>query len=367
MINVSSLGILYGLMSRLLFFGVSKGYGYEVIEQRIARSSFIAELEDSSDELLYRIHIDDFVTEIYPSEGGEVFDYSQTNALFLWMGEAYFRLFFKHHKSMAYVFLYLPIKDMIGLFDLYHEQDWDQLHRYFVGLTEETTLLRKLMKKRGITANKLAELSGVGLATINHYREADRFLYEGKFPFIDAIAHVLKVHTNMFLKEIHNYTYSGSFEFDRHNHLYRSYLGFHYCRYYVASLKKRKYVYSPDLGYFESPEGILKVRWTDGDGEGEVSSTENPQIEAIVKEESDGMVPAERRKTILVIFEFNQTSDDPKSYRNLRAYDFERIVIINQQCVLSIGSDYWISYITESINGHLVAKAKKDSGGDFAL
>ena len=364
MIHVSSVNTLYGLMAELLFFGVTKRYSYQAIEERIGASSLMEELEEGRDDFLYDRFLDDFIAEIYPNEEGNPLNNQETNALFLWMGEAYIRLFFHFHKTIGYIFLYLPIEEMMGSFALYHELDWGQLFTHFESKTKEITLLRKLLKKKGLTKNKLAQKTGIDSAAIDYYCRADKNLFKGGFSNIYFIAVALKEDPKLFLKEIFNYTYGGSFEFDRSNIMYRSYLGLYYCSYFDGVIGARKYRYRSDLGCFDSPEGQLWVRRVDvGDSERAIEA-----IDGIVSEMAIQIPRALRHTTVLAIFEFGEISDSTKSFSRLLEYGFGKIFIINEAAVVCVSeSGKWISYITESVNDSLVTRAKKAGDGDFAL
>lgn len=367
MIKVSSLGVLYDYLARIIYFGKVNNYSNGYIEERISSSFFIEELEKSSDDFLYSDNIDDLIHDIYPFYRGKDYDYSAINPLFLWIGEAYIRLFFKHHKAMEYVFLYIPLIDMINLFDLYHELDWSQLHNYFVSKTKEKTLLSKLIERKGISINKLAQLTNISVNTIAYYCKDDNHMYEAKYSYVNLIALALKVNIRIFLKEVNNYTYSGSYEFDKNNYLYRNYLGLYICSYYSLEVERRNYVYNPDKGLFEYDNGYLLVKSTPSKAIVDEIPVINPDIEMIVVELSKEVGYENRAKTILVIFEHSAISDNVSSYQKLLSYGFESIYIINQKSVLCVSESYWMSTITSEIVDSMTAKAKKAAGGDFAI
>ena len=366
MISVSDISSLYEHMSNIIAYGVYKEYSYNVIEDRISFSDMFRRLENSDSSFLRERTMHQEIELIY-SQSVDIDLFNNKDSLFYWLGQAYIRIFFKFHKSLYYIFLYFPLKEMMDAYHIYHEMDWSELYNFFLEKIKSNTLLEMLLKRRGLSINKLSALAGISINTIKYYYKDDEHLFEAKFAFIDQLAFALKVNSNVFLKEIHNYINSGEYEYDRRNPLYRSYLGLYLVSYYSSTIKNRKYVLDKNTHAFVSGNKILKVLCTQSIKFIEPTNEANQQIVDMVDVVSNMMFVGRQKDTILVIFEFNEISESVKPYLGLLKYGYENIYIINQTNILCIGDNYWTSYIPESVFESMIENAKKAIGNDFAI
>lgn len=367
MINVNDLSKISSLLSSLFFYGFSSGYSSKTIEEKILKSEFIVELEKGDAFYLYRGNLESIVGDIFkvsiPND-----EIIKTNPLSLWFGEVYTRLFFAFNKSFSFIFLYLPLLEAEKIYPLYHEMDFFQVIDYFVKLTKQETLMTLLLKKHKLSARELSILTGVNYNTIVSYTRDNDVIYNAKFDSIFKISQILDVNINIFAKSINNFTSSGMYDFDKTNQKYRSYLGLMFASYFSSEVASRKYEYNEQENIFVFNEKVIKVLWTSISSSRENSNKENYEIENLVGEYSK-TIPLEKRKDhILIIFEYNQISLDPKPYLYLtRKYGFEKIFIINSENVLCVDDKCFARNILETLNNAAINNAKRMIGGDFAV
>ena len=365
MIKVSDFKRICGYMSTFLYYGVFHHYSLNYIEERISHSHFADELEGSRNDFLYEDNEITLLKDIYALEDIDLEHLNETNSLFLWVGEAYIRLFFKFHKTFFYLFLYFPLGKMMDLYNLYHEQDWTQLYRYYQELYQNTSLLKMLVKKRGLSISKLSIITGISQNTLNYYALDDRHLYEAKYIYIDALSHALDVDSKIFLPCIHNYLDTSDYDFDRNNTEFRGYLGLYIVSYFSSDIKNRGYVYDKKKNTFFCSKGSLIVTETVSRGYIETNDI-NPEVEMAVKKISEHTNMEERKNIVLIIFEYNMISKSAKAYAHLKEYGYESIYIINQECVICIKDNYWSTYLSKKVDDLLKEKVKNLTG-DFAI
>lgn len=353
-------------MANIFSYGLLKQYSFEVIEDRISFSDMFRRLENSDSSFLTERTMHEEIALIY-SRNIDIDLFDNKNSIFYWIGEAYIRLFFKFHKSIFYIFLYFPLEDMIDAYRVYHEMDWNELYSFFLEKIESKTLLTKLIKKRGLSVNKVSSLTGISANTIQYYCLDDKHLYEAKYAYIDQLALCLKVNTNVFLKEIHNYTNSSEYDFDKTHPLYRCYLGLNFASYYSLDIKKRKYKFNKEAQAFFSGDNKLKVLWTKSNVLSETISCANKEILELIENHSKSTSQTDRERTVLVIFEFNKISQEIEPYKSLLKYGYEKIFIINQQVIICIYNNYWKSYLSSSVIASMIEQAKIETGSDFAI
>lgn len=367
MINVNDLSKISSLLSSLFFYGFSSGYSPKEIEEKILKSEFIVELEKGDASYLYRCNLESIVGDIFkvsiPND-----EIIKTNPLSLWFGEIYTRLFFTFNKSFSFIFLYLPISEAEKIYPLYHEMDFSQVIDYFAKLIKQETIMTLLLKKHKLSARELSILTGINYNTIVSYARDNDVIYNAKFDSIFKISQILDVNINIFAKSINNFTSSGMYDFDKTNQKYRSYLGLMFASYFSSEVASRKYEYNEKENIFVFNEKVIKVLWTSISSGRENSNKENYEIENLVGEYSK-TIPLEKRKDhVLIIFEYNQISLDPKPYLYLtRKYGFEKIFIINSENVLCVDDKCSSRKILETVNNAVINNAKRMIGGDFAV
>ena len=355
-------------MSTIVHYGLEKAYSLSFMEEHIGSCSFVRDLEERSDSsFLNRITSTQIVEEIYGKDIDKAVLNNRSD-ISIWVGEAYIRLFFKYHKSFAYLFLYFPIDEMLNRYTIYHEMDWTQLYELFKEKTSKKTLLKSLIEKRNISVNKLSVISNISQATLQYYCESDERLYLASFKHINALSFALNINSNIFLESIHNYTNSAAYSFDKTRQDYRSYLGLNFASYFSQEINSMRFEYDSDKNIFEGKGMYLKVLWTASKPIINIDSSYNPSIETILGKYSTKIPTEQRCHYIVVVFEYDHISTTAKAYEALISkFGFKRIIIINQEYYISINNKVLTFEISDYLNMQMIEKAKRQVGGDFAL
>lgn len=156
----------YGeVLCDIISLAVYDHYSYSVIERKISYSSFINELERGNDTLINFTDPQKLYEAIFPDGVNKlenVITFHQTN----WVSEMYIELFLKYQLTFEALFFYIPLKEMNGLYDIYHEMDFHQLSKYFEE-KRQISLLHIISKNRGISLKDLAESSNLSNSMMN--------------------------------------------------------------------------------------------------------------------------------------------------------------------------------------------------------
>lgn len=243
MINASYVYDLYKYFSYVFHYGLKNKYSYGAIEENICKSELVKELENNiKHPRIYELNTKDYIKSIYNIDV-EDDELNDMDSISFWLGEAYIRLFYHFNKSFEYIFSYLPIEEMIGVYPVYHEMDFSQLFEFFELKTKKKSILSVLLKKRGYSKGELSVLTGISVNTIKYYCKDEKNMYDASFENVTDISHVLSVDPNIFKKKIHNYTYSGQYNFDKSNIKLRSSLGMLVVSYFSQEIRERQYRY----------------------------------------------------------------------------------------------------------------------------
>lgn len=172
----------------------------EAIEYRLLKSEIIKDFEQS-DESFLNEPLEYIYMNIYEMEPPlELF--GRFNNCFYWVSEVYIRLFFKYKKSFSYLFLILPLKKCIEMFEIYHQMDFSQTYKEFEKYMEQYKILPMLIKKNNLTMKKLAKLTNINYNSIDAYCRSDLKLFGASFENIISLSKALDVNINIFLNKL---------------------------------------------------------------------------------------------------------------------------------------------------------------------
>lgn len=187
--------------ARIYVLAIEQRINLDLINEVLARSSLIANIERDNYSELYNNSIVSLVRYYFdcvPFEDDSLYKFNNA----YWCGFVYMNIFYQYHKPFSYIFLKLPLKKLIDMYDVYHEMDIIAIYEIFEELSKQKTILQLLLEKHKINNKKLAKLSGVKNSTIVHMKQKDDYLYAGSFANVHRIALALNEPDNLFLKNI---------------------------------------------------------------------------------------------------------------------------------------------------------------------
>ncbi len=192
---------LIEIFSNILHFELSKGIHLLVLEEKLASSRFIHALENDDDSFFDRYNkkqiIEDTIERVVNIE-----DIDVVSDEAYWIASAYYYLFLKYRKSFYALFLTLPISLMLHFFPTLHIVGWSHLYCEYEKVNLESTLLKRILKRRMMTMKELSLKSGVGFDSIDRYSRKDIFLYKASFSNIYKLAKALDVPFSFFVEKI---------------------------------------------------------------------------------------------------------------------------------------------------------------------
>ena len=200
MINQASKDILCDKLGRLLDLAVSNKVHFQVITDVLAKSSLLKNIENNN---FYELENND-VTSLYNHYFGYTYFEDKINNFndAYWCGQIYVNLFYKYNKSFSYIFLKLPLAQLLDMYSVYHEMDISSIYEVFEKQEKENTILDLLLKKHSMKSTELAKMTKIKINTLKAYKLSDINLYKGSFSNIHRIAMVLDEPDNLFLETL---------------------------------------------------------------------------------------------------------------------------------------------------------------------
>ena len=144
------------------------------------------------------------VKEIFDEVSGVpiIEDYRNVINNYYWVGKCYFYINDKTHKAFSYIFLKLPFKKLLDMYNPYHETDLGNVLDIFLEKEKEITILEALVKRRKISLTLLSKEVDIAISTLRKYKNNDEYLYKASFVNIYKLASYFNVPETLFLKEV---------------------------------------------------------------------------------------------------------------------------------------------------------------------
>ncbi len=121
-------------------------------------------------------------------------NYTASRSEEFWTGWALAYYQWETSMSFAEIVRYVPIKDMVALYQPYHEMDIrqfaDKVNAMYKAAKPETNL-KLLRQKAGLSQRDLADLSGVPVRTIQQYEQRQKNINKAQVEYLVVLAKVL--------------------------------------------------------------------------------------------------------------------------------------------------------------------------------
>lgn len=187
--------------SRIFVLAIEERINLDLINDVLSKSSLVRNIEKNDYSELYNNSILDIVKHYFGSnliEDDSLYKYNDA----YWCGMVYMYIFYKYRKPLSYIFLVLPLKKLLDMYDVYHEMDISAIYEVFEEISKQKTILQLLFEKHRINNAEIAKLAGVNISTIVHLKKSDNYLYAGSFNNVHRIALALNEPDNLFLDKV---------------------------------------------------------------------------------------------------------------------------------------------------------------------
>jgi DNA-binding Xre family transcriptional regulator len=186
-------------LSYLIARSYKEGYSLDYIEKVISHSLMINELEKSNITIIAFSSMEKIYSEIFTMNDNnfELNIYDE----FGWVGNIYMHLFLSLKITFESLFLIVPIKEMLDLYNLYHEMSFSQILEY-VKEKNKYSILDIVMKRRDISNSKLSAITGISISTIGALRYSKRDISKLEAHKLLLLANALNVKMETLLPDI---------------------------------------------------------------------------------------------------------------------------------------------------------------------
>lgn len=186
-------------LGRIISIAVKRKIVFQVITQKLSDSDLLKEIENGDYFLILNYTPEELFSKIFDMDPVVETSYFKYDDAY-WCGYIYANIFYRYDKNFPYIFLILPLEELLDMYPLYHEMDISSLFNYYDELEKKETLLSRLLKYRQIKATKLSILTGISFETIKYYKKNNQNIYNANFNTIKKIAIVLNIDDRIFLE-----------------------------------------------------------------------------------------------------------------------------------------------------------------------
>ena len=166
--------------SRLFVLAVRNKINFKSFTNMLSNSSFIEAIEKDKYNDLFNKPIEALLFLITGFEAKEDNSYGIYNDAY-WCGQNYFDLHIKTKKPFVYIFLKLPLDELMNVYSIFHEMDFTSLLEHFHRKEKEKTILRILCEEKRCSLNDLCKATSLSINTLRKYNSSDNNLYNASF------------------------------------------------------------------------------------------------------------------------------------------------------------------------------------------
>ena len=198
---MNSSRVVKELFARLFVMAVQNKINLSSFTYLLERSEFIQKVERGR----YDPYFNKPLVEIFFDVTGNRVTHDDSFGIFddaYWCGFSYFEIYERTGKPFSYLFLKLPLVELMDLYGVYHEMDVSSLAELFQQREKKKTILRLLCEQNGISLAQLSAGTGIALSTLSKYNASDNALYRASFQNIMAICKAFDAPISLFLQRI---------------------------------------------------------------------------------------------------------------------------------------------------------------------
>ena len=141
-------------LGRIISLAVYKKVNLEVITNRLENSEFLKEIENNNYSMIMNYTAEELFSMIYEIKDNDVNSYLNYDDAY-WCGYVYANIYYEFNDTFPFIFLMMPLKDLLDKYNVYHEMDISAIYEVFVERSSEKTLLAKVLEKKKMNFYKI--------------------------------------------------------------------------------------------------------------------------------------------------------------------------------------------------------------------
>lgn len=184
-------------LTLVLSYGYFHKYSFKVIEKRIIESKYFSLFNSSFLESKSYINDVELLKEIYFDSKMDEYNFSYNEIE--WISTMYVYLISKTNYNFETLFIYIPLKEALKMYKLYHELDLNDSLIYFNELQNKSSIIDMCIKVYKLSNKEVADRVGLSSSTIDALRNRRRDIKKVDIYHALKLANVLKINISTLL------------------------------------------------------------------------------------------------------------------------------------------------------------------------
>lgn len=194
---VANSNIIKNKFGTLLSIVHSFGFVDDAINEMIINSDFFDCFENNNDNVFLQAGIEDIVVKVFNKN--IYIDYNKPLiSEYYWAGQSYIQIMLNNDVPLKRILLFLPLKEMINLFPVYHEINPLKLCQRYKKIEESNNLLKILMDREKYSIRKLSYLCGIKDVTLISYLQDNKKMFNASYKNIVTISNQFSISMHIF-------------------------------------------------------------------------------------------------------------------------------------------------------------------------
>ena len=159
----------------------------------------------------------DFMTKSIETITKEIFGkevvYNYTHELinpYYWAGLSIMEIMMNLNVPLKRILLIMPLKEIIGCFDVYHEVHPKQFVNHYLEIENSRSLFRILRNEKGLSISKISVLTGIKQSLLQYFDYSSATLLATSFSNLNKLSRLFDVSLDVFKKKSSYVPYSNS-------------------------------------------------------------------------------------------------------------------------------------------------------------
>lgn len=165
----------------------------------LLQSNALDAFEQNSIEFFLDGSLEGFIEKVFGCRYLEN-DKEETGPVY-WAGIQYMNILLNLRVPLKQAFIICPLPKMASFYEPYHEMDESRLLKEYEYLSEETSILKELMRREGMSIPQLSIASNLAKTTLRSYCLSNEKLFKASYDSLEAIRKALGVSSAYFQRQ----------------------------------------------------------------------------------------------------------------------------------------------------------------------
>lgn len=190
------------------------GFLLDYINQVIVKSPFFDCFENNELTGFMNKSIETITKEVFGKEVIYNYSHNMINPYY-WAGLSIMEIMMNINVPIKRILLIMPLKEIVGCFDVYHEMHPKQFVDHYLELENKRSLFRILRNEKDLSISKISALTGIKKSLLQYFDYSSSTFLATSFSNLNKLSRLFDVSLDVFKKNSNYIPYSSSIIFSK--------------------------------------------------------------------------------------------------------------------------------------------------------